>query len=229
MKIVPVFLIKNEEIWIKRVVTPFANLFEHVIVADTGSTDSTVHEVMTIANNVHVQQFPPCSPRELTACRQWMQQEAKEKYGASHIFLVDGDELYPTKYLKYIIDNMMPEDSISGYTWGVEYRELPNGECWSLGVGCNRQAIIPVDSVWKGEYPFESPSCYLPGDPKNHYFHSPDESYHWYHLHQMRRSRERDHEVYLRMEKKNQFSLRDHPEIQPVTLWLKSQEEYQDE
>jgi glycosyltransferase involved in cell wall biosynthesis len=228
MNIVPVLLIKNEELWIRHVLASLVHVFPHVIVADTGSTDSTLEQIAPLPN-ITLQTFDhPLTPRELGQCRGEMQQLAKSLFDATHIFLVDGDELYPTKYLRFLVDNPMPENAMSGFTWGIECTELPNGECWLYAVGLNRQAIISVDSKWKGEYPFESPSTYIPGHPSNHYWKSPDPTYHFYHLHQMRRSI-RDDDVYLRKQKQFQFSMADHPEIKPATLWLKSREDYVDE
>lgn len=228
MNIVPVLLIKNEELWIRHVVGALARVFPHVLVADTGSTDSTLEQIAPIPH-VTLRTFDhPLTPRELGQCRGEMQEIARSQLGATHIFLVDGDELYPVKYLRFLAENPMPEDALSGFTWGVECTELPNGECWLYEVGLNRQAIIPVSSRWKGEYPFESPDSFVPGHPKNHYWVSPDPSFHFYHLHQMRRSL-KDEEVYLRKQKQFQFSMQDHPEIQPARFWLKSRDEYVDE
>jgi hypothetical protein len=227
MIIVPVLLVKNEEVWIRRILTALSHVFPHLIVSDTGSTDSTAEEIQMVPG-VHLYKFQNLPPHELTSCRQFMQDEARRKFEATHIFLVDGDELYPTKYLRYIADNPMPEDALSGFTSGIECGELENGELWFYNAGLNRQAIIPAYSHWKGIYPFESPDCYVPGSPRNHYFKSPDESYRFFHLHHTKRSN-LDADVYLRVQKKNQFSMRDAPEIQPEKLWLKSQEEYVDE
>jgi len=234
MNIVPVMLVKNEEVWIKRILTALAGVFQHIIVSDTGSGDSTVDEVLQVPN-VHLIQTARSSllPHELTEQRQYMQDQAKRLFGASHIFLVDGDELYPTKYLRYIADNPMPDNSLSGFTSGIECGEMNNGELWFYGnagnpVGLNRQAIIPVDSKWTGQYPFESPDCYVPGSPLNHYFPIPAGCHGFYHLHHTRRSR-LDADVYLRVQKRDQFSMRAAPELIPHKLWLKSQEEYRDE
>lgn len=220
-------MVKNEEIWIERVLRPFANLFPQIIVADTGSTDGTLEQVAKIPN-AHVMKYARLSPAELGKCRQWMQAEAKQFFGATHIWLVDGDELYPTKYIRYILDNMMPDNALSGYTYGIECTEKENGECWLFGVGVNRQAIFSVEAKWHGDHPFESPDCYVPGHPLNHYFQSPGWAYHFFHLHQMKRSH-KDEDVFLRNQKRFQFSMQDHPEIAPVSLWLKNESEYQDE
>lgn len=233
MKIIPVILIKNEELWIRHIIKPLVDVFEHVIVADTGSTDTTVEQVQPMSG-VILRLFNNLSPKDIGKCREWMQQEAEVLFGATHIFLVDGDELYPRKYLEFIRDYPMPENALSGFTWGIEYTELDNGECWMLGnngepLGLNRQAIISVDSKWSGSYPFESPSTYKPGDPTNYYWRSPDANMHFHHIHQMVRST-RDTDVFMRVEKRFQFGLKNAPpEIKPSSLWLRSREEYKDE
>lgn len=230
--IVPVLLIKNEEVWIGRILSALANVFPHIIVTDTGSTDSTIQQVDKFPE-VMLLKFPSATPKELTEIREYMQTQARGFFGATHIFLVDGDELYPTKYLRYIASNPMAEHCISGFTSGIEVGELENGEFWfyhtnGAPTGLNRQAIIPVNSKWKGIYPFESPDCYIPGSPLNHYFPAPAGSYGFYHLHHTRRSY-RDSDVYLRSEKRDQFSLKTAPEIQPGQLWLQNWDAYRDE
>jgi glycosyltransferase involved in cell wall biosynthesis len=231
--ICPVTLVKNEEVWIARVLSSLVDVFGFAIVADTGSTDSTIEEIKKIPG-AYLMQVGNLSPADLGKARGWMQEEAKERYGATHVFMADGDELYPRKYLRFIRDNPMAENALSGFTSGIECRELDNGEIWVLGdpagnvVGLNRQTIFSADAKWRGEYPFESPDCYVPGDPSNHYFVSPDPSYRFYHLHQVTRSRH-DDAVYMRTQKKYQFSLREAPEIKPLHLWLRSEKEYVDE
>ena len=231
--IVPVLLVKNEEVWIGRILSALSNVFPHIIVTDTGSTDSTIEQVEKVSG-VMLIEMGNVSPRELTSCRQYMQAKASSSFNATHIFLVDGDELYTTKYLRYIANNPMPEHYISGFTSGIEVGEMENGEFWfyhtnGVPTGLNRQAIIPVNSLWKGVYPFESPDCYIPGSPLNHYFPAPEGSRGFFHLHHTRRSY-RDSDVYLRSEKRGQFSLRPTPpEIQPGELWLKDWDSYVDE
>lgn len=234
MNIVPVMICKNEEVWINRVLSALTSIFPHVVVSDTGSTDNTINEIEQVAG-VHLMRYGNLSPTDIGLCRGWMQAYAKETLGATHVMMVDADELYPIKYLRFIVDNMMPENAMSGYTSGVEVTQKENGELWFLGdsknnnaiVGLNRQAIFSVDAQWRGEYPFESPDCYIPGHPTNHYFVSPDPSYRFYHLHQTTRSRD-DAFVYMRSQKKYQFGLREAPWIVPAEFWLKSEKEYQD-
>jgi hypothetical protein len=231
MKIVPIVLCKNEEYWIENILTALTAVFENVIVADTGSTDSTV-EIVSRMPRVLLMDYPGLSPKEVGKCREWMQAKAKELFGATHVMLVDGDELYPVRYLQYIVDNPMAENARSGFTYGIECTELENGECWVLGrqgavVGVNRQAIFSVDSKWSGTYPFESPDSYVAGDPTNHYWPVLEPYHRFYHLHQMVRS-SKDTDVYLRVQKRFQFSMAEQPDIKPLIKWLDNREEYID-
>jgi len=232
MIVIPIVLCKNEEIWIERVLTPLIRVFGNAIVADTGSTDSTREQIAKVPG-VTLMTYDNLSPEEVGQCRGWMQAKARELFGATHAMLVDADELYPTKYLQFIHDHPMPENAMSGFTYGIECTELPNGECWMLGTehgltGVSRQAVFSVESKWRGTYPFESPDTFVAGYPTNYYWQSLDPSHHFYHLHQMHRS-SRDEDVHLRKQKQYQFSMQEHPEIKPHTLWLKSGEDYQDD
>jgi glycosyltransferase involved in cell wall biosynthesis len=236
MNVIPVMLCRNEEVWIRRVLSALTAVFPHVVVADTGSTDNTISEIEQVAG-VHLMRFGNLSPKDIGLCRGWMQASAKDLFGATHVMLVDADELYPISYLRYIHDHSMPENALSGFTSGVEVTELENGELWFLGdsknsnaiVGLNRQAIFSVDAKWHGEYPFESPDCYVPSDPSNFYFAAPGRirEFRFFHLHQTTRSRH-DDVVYMRRQKKYQFGLRDAPWIVPSEFWLKSEKDYQD-
>lgn len=227
--LVPILVIKNEEIWIARVVSALATVFPAIIITDTGSTDHTVEEIqrLDVPADIHLVRHDNLPPSEIGPARQAMQDIAKRLYGAERVFLVDGDELYPTKYLRFIANNPMPADAPGGFTSGVEATELQNGECWLFDVGCNRHAVFSVDSKWNGSYPFESPDSYIPGDPRNHYWPSPDPSYRFYHIHQMRRSW-KDEDVFMRKQKQYQFGLADHPEIKPARFWLANQMDYVD-
>lgn len=231
--IVPIVLCKNEEVWISRVLSALVAVFPHVIVADTGSTDGTLEQIAKVSN-IHLMTYSNLSPAEVGLCRGWMQAEAKAKFGAERVMLVDADELYPIKYLRFIRDNPIPADALSGFTYGIECTELDNSECWMVGdadgnlVGVNRQAVFSVDSKWSGQYPFESPDTHIPGDPRNYYWKSPDPSYHYWHLHGMKRS-SKDDEVHFRLRKKHQFSCQDRPDLKPIKLWIQSEKDYQDE
>ena len=144
------------------------------------------------------------------------------------MFLCDGDELYPTKYLRFIAEHPMPEDAPCGFTVGVECCELPNGEIWLYAAHKSRDAVFSVDTKWHGVYPFEGHDSFARCPEKNYYWQSPDPSYRFYHLHNTRRS-SRDEDAYLRVQKKGLFSMVDRPDLKPVELWLKRECEYRDE
>lgn len=222
---VPIVMCKNEEVWIERVLTALVSVFPHVIVADTGSTDSTLERIAKVPG-VRLMQFDNPSPDELGQVRWEMQYEAARRYGAERVILVDGDELYPTSYLRFIRDNPMPLDAEVGYTRGVEVEELPNGEIWLYGYDgmFNRECIWSVFATWTGKHPYESPMV----NRDSIFCYDLICGLMFHHLHHTRRS-SKDDEVYLRIQKRHQFSMRDIPERKPERLWLRSEKEYVDE
>jgi hypothetical protein len=122
----------------------------------------------------------------------------------------------------------MPEGKICGFTTGLDVAELPNGEIWKFDSGASRDAVYSVDTTWHGSYPFEGHSSFQTDRPElNYYWPSLLPNYHYYHLHQTRRS-SKDAEVYLRLEKKYKFSMLDRPDKKPVEFWLKSEADYVD-
>ena len=224
MNLVPICFCKNEEVWIRRVLTSLANVFEHVIVADTGSTDSTLEQIAKVPK-VHLMIIDNPSTVRLGALRGEMQREAAEKFGATHIMLVDGDELYPTRYVRFIHDNPMPPEAEIGHTCGIEVEELPNGEIWLYGIEgkFSRDCILSVNTVWQREHPYESPIV----NRELSFRYEMISPFVFYHLHHTRRS-SKDDEVYLRMQKRYQFSMRDAPEMKPKFFWLANESEYKD-
>lgn len=226
MNIVPIVMVKNEEIWIERVLTSLSRIFHVTIVADTGSTDNTVKIVESVPNMM-VLKYLALRPDRVGHLRGEMQRFAKQ-VGATHVMLVDGDELYPTEYLEYIYSNPMPESAPCGFTTGVEVCELDNGELWLMNATKNRDAVFSVDSQWHGVYPFEAHTEFDRDPSKNYYWPSPDPKFRFYHLHNVRRSRF-DGDVHMRLTKKGLFSMQKRPDIHPETLWLKSEKEYKDE
>lgn len=216
-------MVKNEEIWIKRVLLSLSNVFPLIIVADTGSTDATISRIEEVPHT-HLIRYFNASSEKVGRIRGEMQQIAKG-FGASHVMLVDGDELYTTKYLRYLYENPMPETSYCGFTTGVECAELPNGECWLYNIKKNRDAVFSVDSRWFGTYPFEGHSAFNEDPIHNHYWDAP---MFFYHLHQMKRS-SKDEDVFLRKHKQYKFSMQSRPDLKPVEFWLKNEAEYKDE
>lgn len=226
MVVLPIVMIKNEEIWIERVLTSLSRVFNNVIVADTGSTDTTIEQVMKV-KNITLIKYNDASPEQVGLIRGDMQMVAKGM-GASHVMLVDGDELYPTKYLKYIYNNPMPETSPCGFTDGVECGELSTGELIQYSAHKSRDAIFSIDSKWKGIYPFEGHSAFNQNMALNHYWPSLEPAHHFFHLHGCRRST-KDKEVHVRLQKKHQFNMREESSALSYTIWLNSEKDYKDE
>jgi glycosyltransferase involved in cell wall biosynthesis len=224
--LLPILMIKNEERFIERVLTPLANVFPQVIVADTGSTDSTLEQVAKV-KNIHLVHYPNATPEELAMIRQYLQDIARG-FGATHTMIVDGDEIYPTEYARFIHDNPMPENMKVGLVIGEEIAELPNGEWWKYDVRFNRMCVMSVDTQWQGIYPFEGVKMVLAENPELNYYWKWDNPLgQYYHLHTMRRS-SKDEDAHRRVEKKYQFSMRDRPDLKPKTFWLKNEFEYTD-
>lgn len=227
MNIIPIVMIKNEEIWIGRVLKSLTNVFQYVVVADTGSTDTTVDEVKKVGDKIKLIQYNNTTPEQVGIIRQLMQEYAAS-FGATHVMLVDGDELYPTTYLKYIYDNPMPDNSPCGFTYGVECGELDNGELVMYGAHKSRDAIFSVNSKWSGVYPFEGHTCYNENPPLNYYWPCINPVHKFYHLHACRRS-SKDSDVHMRLRKQHQFNMREDSNSFPKTPWLKSESDYEDE
>jgi hypothetical protein len=224
---IPVCLTINEERFIRQCLTPLANVFPVVIVADTGSTDNNLAEIAKVPN-VHLIQTGLLSFQELGDMRAEMAQIAKRQYGASHIMQVDGDEIYLTSYARYIFEHPLPEGMIAGYTHGVELDELPNGEIWRYNRDYNRCAVFSVDSKWHGDYPFEAPYAYQIDRPELNYYWPSAPGLEFYHMHHLWRS-SKDAETRWRVEKKTQFAMVTDPGAQLVSKFLNSWSEYADQ
>jgi len=230
--ILPIMMLKNEEIWLREIIQPILNVFGVLIVGDTGSTDSTI-SILHEYPQVHLNFLDTLTPDKIGIYRYELSQAAKD-LGASHAMMIDGDELYTTKALRYIKETGLPEGYDAGFTTGLEIHESMSGEFHILGKKChwirrNQLAVFSVDSLWKGSYPFESPDVFRP-DSRNYYWKATGmrHSTHHYHLHQCTRS-SKDEETYMRMQKRNLYSMQPNPEILPYSLWLKRKEDYEDE
>jgi hypothetical protein len=217
----------NEERFIRQCLTPLAAIFPVVIVADTGSTDNNLAEIAKVPN-VYLMTSGRLTMEELGQKRGEMAQIAKIKFGATHTFQIDGDEIYNSRYLHFILDNPMPEGMLAGYTTGVECAELPNGEIWRYDTDFNRCAVFSVDSKWRGAWPFESPEAWQPEKPETQ-FHWPrtEPWQNFYHMHHLVRS-SRDADVTGRMEYKSKFSLQTKPDLQPAQFLFSSWADYKD-
>lgn len=223
MKLLPIVMIKNEEIWIERVLQPLIEVFGEVIVGDTGSTDSTL-SLLRGKPGVDLIEYPNLSMADVGRCRQWLQEKA-ETHGATHTLMVDGDELYPVRSLFQIAEHMLPSDKLGGFTAGIVVTSIFNQdtqeeEFWELDTLGSRMSVWKTDTKWSGVYPYENPSVFKPAQSSRFYYYPfyPGEYYHYVHLHQLKRS-SKDHDVHFRTDKQFLYSMQPHPDIKPVRRW----------
>jgi len=211
MNIIPALMIRNEEYYIREVVQPLVDVFGVVLVCDTGSKDKTLSILASIPG-VMVVQFGECSPRGLTEVRRDMMRLCKA-YGASHVLLVDGDELYSREALELIKNYSIPDGGITGFTTMLTLDpDEHNNNLWEMNDPFTRHCLLPVDDIWDGEYPYDVPSSYA--DPAGYFYypHTPNSRYHAVHLHRLQRS-SLDGNTMLRREKQFQFGLQNLPNI----------------
>ena len=210
MNIVPALMIRNEEYYIREVITPLVDIFGRVLVCDTGSEDRTLSILASIPN-VMVVQFGKQSPRGLTEVRRDMMRLCAN-IGASHVLLVDGDELYSRDALRLIRDYLIPADGVTGFTAMLTLDPDESGNLWEMNDPFTRHCLLPVDDIWNGEYPYDVPSSYA--DPSGYFYypHFPNGRYHAVHLHRLQRS-SLDANTILRREKQFQFGLQNLPNI----------------
>ena len=226
MRLLPICMTVNEERFIRQCLTPLANIFPVVIVADTGSEDNALVEIAKVPH-LHLMHYDHPDMAELGKIRGYMS-EVAGRMGATHVLQVDGDEIYPSSYLRYIHASPMPEGVIAGYTYGIDIEEMPNGEIWKYEGNYQRLAIFSVDTEWQGEYPFERPAFLPLQDPGKEFRWYPGTSKGFWHMHHLKRST-KDSETKLRVEKQHQFCMVDMPERKPVEFLLPSWDDYKDE
>lgn len=206
MKIIPVIMVRNEEIYIQQVLAPLATAFEHVLLADTGSNDTTV-DIAERISNVQIVEYGLCNPEQLTDVRRDLGKRAVA-LGADMQFLVDGDELYSLAAAQQIAGYEYPANARTVFTTMVTLDLDENNQLWELDDRFSRQALLPANDVWHGIYPFDTPSSF---DHPSGFFYLPEppnQKYHAVHLHRLIRSRY-DKEVLMRDEKRYKFSLQD--------------------
>lgn len=225
----PVVMCMNEERFIERVLIPFVQVFPVVVIGDTGSTDSTLDIITQMQREyvIYLVHYPHPTPEELGLIRMHLQDIAAG-FGATHALHLDGDEIYPSEYVRYIYDNPIPNGMNAGLITGEEIAELPSGEWWKYAVRFSKVAVIPCGTRWHGSYPLERIDTLLETNPElNYYWPSVHPLHQFYHLHTMRRS-SRDRDAYARLRKQNQFCQQDRPDMQPREFWLRSEDDYKD-
>lgn len=206
INVAPVVLVKNEEIWIGRVLKPLLSQFGIAIVGDTGSTDSTRDEVASLPG-VELIEFGPLDMKALGQARRELGRRAIE-LGCEWIMQVDGDELYHPQALALIAEHPVPEGGKLGFTTMITLDPDPDGSVWLLEDVFARAAIMPADVGWAGEYPFEAPVVF--GRQEGFFYYPVPEGLRWHalHLHRFQRSPHDDAVIY-RQQKQHQFAMRD--------------------
>lgn len=228
MNLIPTVMVCNEERFITPVLTALASVFPAVIVADTGSIDSTLAQIKQLP--VYLMDVGRLPLDKLGVLRNEMADIAAVHFGATHIMKVDGDECYPTSYLRSIVSDPLPPDKTAGFTHCVELIELDNGEVWKLDADFDAITVYPASARWGGVYPFEYPRFPKEIDP--YYYEEMMYRYRggvFYHLHHMKYRSSQDAVTPWRMRKQNQFALKPRPDMKLKELFLKSWEDYKDE
>ena len=200
----PIVMIRNEELWIAAVLTPLVQVCGVAVVGDTGSTDDTVAIVSRLPG-AKLHQFGVLSPHELGQARRELSRVAGE-LGGSCVLQVDGDELYNVETLRWLQAQIPRPDSICGFTTMRSLDADSDGTLWEMADRFSRAAVLPVDCAWAGNYPYEVPAVF--NDPLTHVHFSlpPGYRHHALHLHRLQRSR-RDADVLHRVRKQYWFSM----------------------
>lgn len=195
-------MIQNEEFWIGYILAALTKYIPNVFVFDTGSTDSTIQIVKSFPSVTLVEKGV-LNPMELCECRNEMMEMTQTQW----VLQVDGDEFYPAKSVRALLEQEMPAGKKVGFTrfldvgWdGQNFREYSP---------FSRVAILAqearfYDNVANFGYPFEIPNLF---HDKSLYHYFPDDIT-GFHLHHLSRS-SKDAEVYLRQEKQHKFSMMD--------------------
>jgi len=194
-------MIRNEEYWIGFVLENLTKRLRNILVFDTGSTDKTIEIVKSFP--VTLVEKGPLSPMELMKCRNEMLEMTQTPWA----WQIDGDELYPDKSIKTLLKQNMPAGKKVGFTQLLDVGW--DGENFRAYLPFARVAILAREARFEDTahghgYPFEMPSLFF---DKSLYHYFPD-SVSGFHLHHLLRS-SRDEDVYLRVEKRHQFSMMD--------------------
>lgn len=96
-------LVRNEERFVRQAIVSVLPLAQRVLVYDTGSTDATLNIVDSIqSDKIEIVRKRASSSRELSEYRN----EMIERTTTEWFMLVDGDEIYPTRAISRIVDEM---------------------------------------------------------------------------------------------------------------------------
>jgi glycosyltransferase involved in cell wall biosynthesis len=202
----PIVMVRNEELWLARVLRPLAEVFTHVLVGDTGSTDRTV-EIARSVPGVTVLEYGPRTPAQLGQVRAAMGRQVAA-YGAAWAFQVDGDELYHVDALRHIAALDLGAAPAAWFTTLISLDQDPDGALWLLDDLFARLAVFPAGTAFYGAYPFECPAVFREPSTFRYCPLLPNMPFHGVHLHRLVRSSQ-DGEVYLRRQKQFQFAMRE--------------------
>ena len=195
-------MVRDEEYWIGMILESLVKNLSNIFVFDTGSTDSTIGIIKSFPKVTLVEKGA-LNPMQLMQCRNEMMEMTRTPWA----WQVGGDEWYPEKAVKVLLEQEMPAGKKVGFTrfldvgWdGKNFRAyLP---FWRVAILAKEARF--VDDVAGRGYPFEMPNLFS-NEALYHYF---SDEILGYHLHHLLRS-SRDEDVYLRVDKRHQFSMMD--------------------
>lgn len=204
MNALPVVMVRNEEYYIGRVLAPLAEVFGHVVLGDTGSTDRTA-EIARAVPNVEVIELGELNPHQLGQARAQLGARIAQ-LGVPTMFLVDGDELYHVETLRWLRDLDPPENGLAGFVTMVTIDLDEQGRLWEMDDKFSRLAFQPAQCAWHGDYPFEAPDVF--NYPECFWYASLPKGWgvHALHLHRLQRS-PHDDKVFIRRQKQFQFAM----------------------
>lgn len=170
-------MVRDEAYWIGHVLTSAVNVFERLIVCDTGSTDGTLEIVRDVlapaGERAKLLTFQPQTGAGLTRIRQLMAEMTETPW----LMLIDGDEWYPEATLCEALAYDPPGGARLGYLALNVLREQ-GGRLWRAE-RFQKEAFFYADGLrWVNAYPFEHsdweahPRFYVPDGPAPAYdFH----------------------------------------------------------
>lgn len=164
IKITAHTIVKNEDQWIWYALNSVLPYVEQILVFDTGSTDKTVEIIRSINSpKIIFEQKTLTDVRALVSYRQKQIDNTKTDW----FFILDGDEIWPQKQLKKLLEQMdqSPHNTIAFFNKvknciGDVYHYLPEevGKYEICGVrgNLNIRLIKKTPSIKvKGSYPLE--------------------------------------------------------------------------
>lgn len=154
-------MLANEEVWIGHVLEPLLDVCEQVLIYDCASKDRTPEIIQAVLASkdwpaeVEFVEFDVMSPKLNGRVRQMMTDRTKTEWA----IIVDGDEYTPVEMLRAIKQIGMPEGKKLGFT-SYQTVQFIDGQFWK-GEKFGKQSLFHAPtSIWRGDYPWESPHWY---------------------------------------------------------------------